>query len=273
MIAWLLDHQSAVQFCALLGAFVAIALWETVRPLRAVTTATSVRWINNLLLAALGGVLARLAFPLAGVAFAAYAAQHQIGLLNAIAIPSWFAIAVAVPILDAAEYAIHRALHAAPWLWRIHKIHHSELDVDCMTAVRHHPLEYLLVGALDLAVIGALGAPAAAVLIASILTVATSVFNHGNVTLAPAFERSLRRVLVTPDFHRIHHSTADDECNANYSMVFSWWDRWFGTWRDVPRIDHAMMSLGLADVRAAGDITFVKLLAMPFRRERDRALA
>jgi sterol desaturase/sphingolipid hydroxylase (fatty acid hydroxylase superfamily) len=266
MTAWLLAHQASVQFAFLLGAFAAVALWESFRPRRKLATPTPARWIDNLALAAIGSALTRASLPLVGVGFALFAEQRGLGLFNVIAAPAWLAFVLAVILLDFAQYGLHRLVHAVPMLWRIHKIHHAELDVDCVTAIRHHPLEMLFVAGVELLAIGLLGAPPLAVLAVAILNVVTSVFNHGNVGLTPPIDRALRLCVVTPDMHRVHHSVENDECNANFSMVFSWWDRWFGTWCEAPRLGHERASTGLAEARDPDDISLLRSLLMPFRR-------
>lgn len=269
---WLLGHQASLQFYLFVAAFAGVAVWESFAPLRAPATATPARWINNLALAGIGNAVARLCFPLLGVSFALFVAERGWGLFNLATAPAWLSFAGSILLIDLAQYGMHRAVHAWPPLWRMHKVHHAELDVDCVTAIRHHPLEVLLTSGVDLLVIATLGAPPLAVLAASILGVVTSVFNHGNVSLRPSIERALRLGVVTPDMHRIHHSTLDRECNANFSMVFPWWDRLFRTWCAAPAHEHSQMSLGLTEARTAADVTLPKLLLLPFRRGTGRNL-
>lgn len=264
--AWLVAHQATLQFQVLIAAFAVVAVWESFRPRRSVATATPARWINNVALAGLGGLVVRLVFPVLGVAFAVLAGERGWGLLNVIVVPAWLSFTTAVIAIDAAQYGLHRLSHAAPVLWRVHKIHHADLDVDCATAIRHHPFEHLFVSGASLLVIGALGAPPLAVVAASLAGTAASIFNHGNVVVSPGIDRLLRRVVVTPDMHRVHHSAQDDECNANFSMLLPWWDHWFGTYREAPRDGHAQMTLGIAEARAASDVTLPRLLLLPFRR-------
>ena len=273
MTRWLLLHQASVQLYLFVGAFAAVALWESFRPRRTLATATPLRWINNFALAGIGDAITRVCLPLLGVSMAVLAVQRGFGLFNILAAPAWLAFVAAVLLIDLSQYALHRLLHESPLLWRMHKIHHAELDVDCVTAVRHHPIEILFMGGAELLVIAVLGAPPLAVLVASMLGAVTSLFNHGNVSIGPSVERALRHVVVTPDMHRIHHSTLGAECNANFSMVFSWWDRLFDSWCASPLLGHESMSLGLTEARNAGDVTFLKLLAMPFRGRRITAAA
>jgi sterol desaturase/sphingolipid hydroxylase (fatty acid hydroxylase superfamily) len=268
MSDWLVAQHAAVLFYALLVAFAVVAVWESVQPRRRLATATTVRWFNNIALAGIGGALERYSLPILGVSFAVLAEQRGWGLLNAAAAPAWLSFAFAVIALDLAHYLLHRLLHKVPLLWRMHKVHHADLDVDCVTAVRHHPLETLFVSGAGVLVIGGLGAPPLAVLAAFGLASVASIFNHGNVDVPPSIDRMLRLIVVTPDMHRIHHSVQYDECNANFSMVFAWWDRLFGTWCEAPRLGHESMSLGLAEARTPSDVTLYRLLLLPLRRGR-----
>jgi sterol desaturase/sphingolipid hydroxylase (fatty acid hydroxylase superfamily) len=216
-------------------------------------------------LAAVGSVATRLCLPLAGVALALVAQRNGWGLLNVVPLPAWFAFVVAVLALDLAQYALHRMVHGVPEFWRLHKVHHSDVDVDWVTTVRHHPLEALLIGAAELPLLVALGAPPLAVLASAVLTSVTSALSHANVALPERLERVLRHAVVTPDMHRIHHSVCDDECNANFSMVFPWWDRLFGTLRVLSPDAHARLRFGIAEAPRVADVTLVKSLLMPFR--------
>lgn len=265
MTAWLLEHQSAVQSYVWIATFAIVAIWESFQPRRALASVTPARWSRNLGLLAVDVLVARLCVPLTGLAVALWAEQHGWGVLNRVAVPFWLSLALSVAALDLGNYAVHRLMHAVPVLWRCHKIHHSDLDVDCSTAVRHHPLEYLVAAAIDLGIVAIIGASPAALVIATTLDLAVSVFNHGNVALPESIERSLRRMLVTPDMHRIHHSAVASESNRNFSNVFPWWDRLFGTYQRAPARDHSGMDLGLDEARSPADVTMAKLLLLPFR--------
>ena len=193
------------------------------------------------------------------------AEQQGWGLLHRVTLPPWMLCALGVIAVDLANYAKHRLFHGVPLLWRFHRIHHSDLDMDCGTAVRHHPVELLAGIGFDLAIIWALGVPPLAVLLAAMLTGVTSVFNHGNVPLPDAADRLLRRLVVTPDMHRIHHSASLAEGNSNFAMLLPYWDQLFGTYRHQPRLGHEGMELGIAEAPTAGDVTLLRLLALPFR--------
>jgi sterol desaturase/sphingolipid hydroxylase (fatty acid hydroxylase superfamily) len=272
MTGWLLQHQSLL-FYLWLGAFGLVALCESFVPLRQPETGTAARWGTNLGLAALDMVVGRICVPFTGVATALWAEQGGFGVLNQLAVPFWLACVASVAALDLGNYTGHRLFHVVPVLWRCHKIHHSDLEVDCSTALRHHPFEYLVIVAITLALIAALGAPPLAVMAWATLDLVMAAFNHGNVTLPPTAERALRAVLVTPDMHRIHHSAQAIESNRNFANVFSWWDRIFASYQREPELGHPRMNLGLAELRTADEVTLVKLLALPFRSSRMIASA
>jgi sterol desaturase/sphingolipid hydroxylase (fatty acid hydroxylase superfamily) len=267
MTDWLLQHQT-LQFYLWLAAFGLVALWESFAPLRDLQTGTVYRWGSNLAFAALDMLVGRLCVPLTGVATALWAEQSGFGLLNQIALPFWLACVASVVALDLVNYAGHRLFHAVPVLWRCHKIHHSDLEVDCSTALRHHPFEYLVIVGITLALIAALGAPPLAVMAWAALDLTMAAFNHGNVSLPQTAERALRAVLVTPDMHRIHHSAGVIESNRNFANIFSWWDRIFASYQGQPERGHKRMELGLGELRTIDDVSFLRLLMLPFRSSR-----
>ena len=268
MASWLLSHQAQLQSYLWLSIFALVAVWESFKPRRDLASAVGTRWLNNIALTGLGFLLSRLCLPLVAFSFAVLAEQRGWGLLNQLSLPLWLSCALAVLVIDVGGYAIHRLFHAIPVLWRCHKIHHSELDVDCATAICHHPIESLIVGGTDLAIVWLIGAPPLAVFAAATLGAVASVFNHGNVAVPPAVDRLLRRVVVTPDMHRVHHSAIVEESNRNFAMLFPWWDYLFSTYRSEPRLGHERMELGIAEARTAEDVTLWKLLALPFRSSR-----
>ena len=176
--------------------------------------------------------------------------------------PAKFAIALLA--LDASQYVLHRGLHRVPWLWRLHRVHHSDPEFDCTTALRFHPLEALVTTALQIAFVVALGAPPAAVLVYQVALGAVALFSHGSFALPPRIERVLRRFVVTPDMHRLHHSTRLEESNANFGSILPWWDRLLRTYCPAPTIPGADIPIGIADVRDERTRQFTWLLASPF---------
>ncbi|MBI1942358.1 MAG: sterol desaturase family protein [Betaproteobacteria bacterium] len=243
-----------------------MAAWEIAAPRRALTVSKSARWTANLGIVVLNSVIVRLLFPAAAVGVALYAEAHGWGLFNAYALPAWVAIVASVVALDLAIYLQHVLFHAVPALWRLHRMHHADLDFDVTTGARFHPLEIVLSMLIKLAAIAALGAPAAAVLAFEILLNALSMFNHGNVRIPERVDLLLRRVVVTPDMHRVHHSIERDETDSNFGFNLSLWDRLFGTYRQQPRAGHEAMTIGIPGFRDPGDCaSLAGMLAIPFR--------
>jgi sterol desaturase/sphingolipid hydroxylase (fatty acid hydroxylase superfamily) len=187
------------------------------------------------------------------------------GLFNALAVPAWTAIPLAVALLDLAIYLQHVLFHAVPALWRLHRMHHADLEFDVTTGTRFHPIEILISMAIKMAVIAALGAPAAAVLLFEVLLNATSMFNHGNVRIPAGLDHALRWIVVTPDMHRVHHSIRVDETNSNFGFNLPWWDRLFGTYLPQPTLGHDGMTIGIEQFRDPGELRIDRMLLQPLR--------
>jgi sterol desaturase/sphingolipid hydroxylase (fatty acid hydroxylase superfamily) len=209
----------------------------------------------------------RLALPLSAIGMALHAERHGWGLLRLLAVPDACAIAAAVIVLDLAIYLQHVLFHAVPALWRLHRMHHADLDLDVTTGTRFHPIEILLSMAIKIAVVAALGAPVAAVLIFELLLNATSLFNHGNLRLPAPVDRVLRWLVVTPDMHRVHHSIVPRETNSNYGFNLSCWDRLLGTYRAQPQAGHAAMTIGIEQFRDPDELRLDRMLWQPFRAD------
>ncbi len=265
MDAWLLSHEAPVRLGAFLAAFAAMAAWELVAPRRALGQVKAMRWTNNLLLVALNTVTVRAALPVAAIGAAAYAAQHGMGVLHILEVPYAWAFVLSVLALDLAIWLQHLMFHAVPLLWRLHRVHHADLDFDVTTGARFHPIEILLSVLIKLAVILALGPPAAAVLVFEVLLNATSMFNHGNVRMPVGLDRVLRWLVVTPDMHRVHHSVEPRETNSNFGFNLPWWDRLFGTYRPQPAAGHDAMTIGVEQFRASRELRLDRMLLQPFR--------
>jgi sterol desaturase/sphingolipid hydroxylase (fatty acid hydroxylase superfamily) len=260
-----LAHEPAIRLGAFFGVFALMALWEAAAPRRERLYPRRVRWVANLGLVVLDSVVLRLAFPMAAVAFAMVAAERGWGLLNAFALSDWVAMVIAVVALDFAIYLQHVMFHAVPALWRLHRVHHADPDYDVTTGARFHPIEIVLSMLIKFAVIAVLGAPAAAVLVFEVLLNATAMFNHANLRLPAGVDRVLRRFVVTPDMHRVHHSMEVFEANSNFGFNLPWWDRLFGTYREQTRLPQERMAIGVEGL--TGDPRCVRLtglLALPF---------
>ncbi|HXH03307.1 MAG TPA: sterol desaturase family protein [Candidatus Competibacteraceae bacterium] len=265
MTAALLEHEPAIRLGFFLGIFTLMALGELFAPRRRRQFSRWLRWPSNLALVVLNTVLLRLIFPMAAVGVALLAEQRGWGLLNSVALPAALEAVAAVLVLDLAIYLQHRLFHAVPLLWRLHRVHHADLDLDVTSGARFHPIEILLSMAIKQAVVVVLGAPAVAVLIFEVLLNATAMFNHANVRLPEQIERVLRLMVVTPDMHRVHHSAIPRETNSNFGFNLPWWDRLFGTYRDQPAAGHDGMTIGLAQFRSARELWLDRLLTQPFR--------
>ncbi|MCK9994495.1 MAG: hypothetical protein Dbin4_03015 [Alphaproteobacteria bacterium] len=225
----LLLYEPAIRLSAFAGIFAAMALWEMLAPRRPQAIGCLRRWPGNLGIVAFNTLLVRLVFPTAAVGVALLAQAQGWGLFHLFTAPAWLAITAPVIFLDLAIYFQHVLFHAVPALWRLHRMHHADLEFDVTTGARFHPIEILLSMAIKLGVVAALGAPAVAVLIFEVLLNATSMFNHGNVRLPEQLDGLLRWLVVTPDMHRVHHSVVPRETNSNFGFNAPWWDRLFGT--------------------------------------------
>jgi len=226
-----------------------VALAEIAAPRRRLTVSKLRRWASNLGIVFLNSVLVRVLLPATAAGFAIFADGRGWGAFNYLDVPSWLAIATSVIILDCAIYLQHVMFHAVPAFWRLHRMHHADLDFDVTTGARFHPIEILLSMVIKFAVIAVIGAPAAAVIIFEVLLNATSMFNHGNLRLPLGLDRALRWFIVTPDMHRVHHSIEDHETNSNFGFNLPWWDRVFGTYKDQPDAGHEAMTIGIRDYR------------------------
>jgi len=223
------------------------------------------RWPGNIGVVILDTVLLRILFPTAAVGLALVAQAHGFGLLNVTALPGWIAVAAAVIALDLAIYLQHVLFHAVPALWRLHRMHHADLELDATTGVRFHPVEVLLSMLIKLAVVAAIGAPAIAVLIFEVLLNATSMFNHANVRIPSRIDRVLRWLVVTPDMHRVHHSVEPRETNSNFGFNLPWWDRLFGTYKAQPAAGHDAMAIGIDTFRDPRELRLDRMLVQPLR--------
>ncbi|MGC1952163.1 MAG: sterol desaturase family protein [Gammaproteobacteria bacterium] len=259
-------HEAAIRLSVFLGLFAVVALWEVWAPRRTLTVSKAVRWMNNLGLVALNTILLRLLFPAAAVGMAAFATAQGWGLLNHFQVPFGISVVVTVIAMDFVIWSQHVMVHAVPALWRLHRVHHADLDYDLTTGARFHPLEIILSMLIKFATIMVLGPPVAGVILFEVLLNGMALFNHANVRLPLPLDRALRWLVVTPDMHRVHHSVEDDETNSNFGFNLSWWDRLLGTYRDQPRGGHQGMTLGIRDYRAPREVSWLPgQLALPFR--------
>jgi sterol desaturase/sphingolipid hydroxylase (fatty acid hydroxylase superfamily) len=259
-------HEAAIRIGFFLTIFAAVALAEVGAPRRPLTTRKAVRWRVNLSMTLIDVGVARFLSPILPVGLALLAASRGWGALNRLSVPFWLAVLIGVLLLDLIIYLQHVMFHMLPLFWRLHGMHHTDLDIDVTSGLRFHPLEIYLSTLIKLAAVTALGVPALAVLVFEVLLNGTSMFNHGTIRLWEGFDRQLRLFVVTPDMHRVHHSVIIRETNSNFGFNFPWWDRIFGTYRPQPAMGHDAMTIGLARFRGAGTLTLAFLLLLPFRR-------
>ncbi|MBI5137521.1 MAG: sterol desaturase family protein [Nitrospirae bacterium] len=264
MIGFIVQHEAAVRLGCFLGIFAAMAVWEVVAPRRALTASKPIRWTSNLTLVVLNTVLLRLVFPAAATGMAFLADDRGWGLLNNFEVPAGIALGVAVVALDFTLYVQHVIFHAVPVLWRLHRMHHADLDMDVTVGARFHPIEILLSMLIKFAAIVVLGPGIGAVIVFEVILNATAMFNHGNVRMPEGVDRLLRRLVVTPDMHRVHHSVAPRETNSNFGFALPIWDRMFGTYLAQPEAGHERMTIGIREFRDPSRLTLPWMLALPF---------
>ena len=261
----LLAQEPLIRLGAFTGILAVMVLWEWLSPRRNQEIGRTRRWPGSLGIVALDTVVVRLVFPAAAVGTALLAEARSWGLFQSLEAPTWLMIAMSVILLDLAIYLQHVLFHAVPVLWRLHRMHHADLEFDVTTGLRFHPIEILLSMGIKLGVVTALGTPAVAVLVFEVLLNATAMFNHGNVRLPARIDRALRWIVVTPEMHRVHHSIVPRETNSNFGFNLPWWDRLFGTYRAQPAAGHEGMTIGIAQFREPSELRLDRMLIQPFR--------
>jgi sterol desaturase/sphingolipid hydroxylase (fatty acid hydroxylase superfamily) len=258
-----MEYESAIRLISFVLVFILIAAWEIMMPRRALTTSKKWRWFNNLSIIAINPYLLNLIFPILAVGMARTAQVNGWGLLNYFNLPYPIALIAGFVVMDLVIYLQHIMFHAVPLFWRLHMVHHADLDIDLTTGLRFHPVEIALSMAVKMMVISALGPPIASVLVFEVVLNGTAMFNHGNIAIPRALDRWLRWFVVTPDMHRVHHSVIIRETNSNYGFNLAVWDRMFGTYQGQPRKGHTDMVIGLAQFRDEKRLTLPWLLILP----------
>lgn len=267
--------ETALRLAAVLGVFLAMAALELLRPRRKLTASKTRRWLTNLSIVGLDSLLVRamanLAVPIAAVAAAVACERQGWGLFNALDWPQWIELPAAIVALDFALWLQHLLSHRIGLLWRLHQMHHSDVDIDVTTAIRFHPLEIALSMLWKIAWVAAMGPSPLAVVAFEILLNACAMFNHANVALPGRLDRALRILVVTPDMHRVHHSVLRREHDSNYGFNLSIWDRVFGTYRAEPERGHEGMTIGLSPYQAPAPTFIGWCLSLPFRTQPPRS--
>jgi sterol desaturase/sphingolipid hydroxylase (fatty acid hydroxylase superfamily) len=262
---WILANEATLRIGFFVTVFSVMAVWEVLAPRRQPQHTRSSRWPANIGLVILNSIVVRLLFPAAAAGVAVLATQRGWGLFNLYPMTIWLAVTISVVVLDFVIYLQHVMVHAVPVLWRLHRVHHADLDYDVTTGARFHTLEIILSMLIKFATIVLLGAPVIAVVIFEIILNATAMFNHSNARLPLSLDRILRWFVVTPDMHRVHHSIEHDEANSNFGFNLPWWDWLCGTYRDQPRAGHEQMTIGIDQFRDPQQVDRLPgMLAMPF---------
>ncbi|MES0875413.1 sterol desaturase family protein [Sinimarinibacterium thermocellulolyticum] len=259
------EAATLIRLMLFLGLAALLIAAEAAWPRRRPAPPRGERWCANVGLVVIDSLLLRLLTGAGAVGVAYWVEARDLGLLHALAWPRWVEFVVALLALDLLIYGQHRMMHVLPPLWRLHRVHHSDPGFDVTTALRFHPFEILLSMALKMAAVAALGAPPWAVVVFEVLLNASSMFNHANLNLPTKVDRALRRFVVTPDMHRVHHSIHRDETDSNFGFSLPWWDHLFGSYRAQPRDGHEAMPIGLAEIPQPGGL--LDLLVQPVRRD------
>jgi len=257
-----MTHESSIRLASFLTVFLFIAIWEILSPRLPHHTPKSNRWFANIGITILNSVIIRSFISLSAANFAAE--NTTLGLMNQLRLPFPVIVVICILLLDLIIYFQHVIFHAIPLFWRLHMMHHADLDIDVTTGFRFHPLEILLSQAIKIAAIILLGPPVVAVILFEILLNGTSMFNHGNIRIPAEIDRILRFIVVTPDMHRVHHSVVIRETNSNFGFNFPLWDRLFRTYREQPSAGHENMVIGLSQFRDHKLLTLPRLLVLPF---------
>lgn len=264
---YLLANEPSIRLGVFLSILMAMMWLEVLAPKRQLTCSKPYRWVNNISLVAFNTVLLRLLIPAGAVGVALFCEQHEVGLFQYFDLSLVFTLIVCIVIMDCVIYWQHRMFHTIPWLWRLHRVHHIDQDIDVTTGARFHPIEILLSVLIKMLVVLLLGAPAEAVIVFEIILNATAMFNHSNVHLPEKLDKYMRWILVTPDMHRVHHSQIRSETDSNFGFNVPWWDRIFSSYIDQPQLGHEKMKIGIKgyeDVRRSQNIA--QLLTHPFSK-------
>ncbi|MFO7987378.1 MAG: sterol desaturase family protein [Desulfatiglandaceae bacterium] len=264
MTEFVTANEAAIRTAFFVGIFLAVALVELMVPRRPLTTSKKTRWFGNIGIVFIDTFILRLLAPAGAVGVSVWIGHQGWGLMNAIDLSLWLEVVITVIVLDFVVYMQHVMFHAVPILWRLHMMHHADLDLDLTTGTRFHPLEIIISLGIKAGAIIVLGAPPVGVIIFEIVLNGTAMFNHGNFFIPLGVDRFLRLLVVTPDMHRVHHSVFPFETNSNFGFNLPWWDRICGTYRSQPRKGHKEMTIGLNQFRDPSRLTLPWLVVLPF---------
>ena len=257
-----MPYEAVIRMASFACVLLILLFWESLYQRKDRVDSRSLRAVKNLSLVAANNLILRIAIPVVPASFALFVSNQGWGVLNYFDLPLIAQWLITILVFDFIIYIQHILFHAVPVLWRLHMIHHADLDIDVTTGLRFHPLEIIISLFIKLAAVAAFGFPAGAVILFEIVLNATSMFNHSNIFIPLTVDRWLRRLIVTPDMHRVHHSVILTESNSNFGFNLSWWDRLCGTYTAQPAAGHQQMTIGLSQYREP--ISFWRMLAMPF---------
>jgi sterol desaturase/sphingolipid hydroxylase (fatty acid hydroxylase superfamily) len=260
----LAQNETFIRLAFFFGILFAVAILETLVPRRPLSTSKAGRWFGNLGIVVINTATLRLLFPITAVGLALWASEKGWGIFNIVRLPFWLEVILSVIILDFIIYLQHVMFHAVPVIWRLHMMHHADLDYDLTTGIRFHPIEIIISMLIKFSAIVVIGAPAVSVVLFEILLNGTAMFNHGNFFIPLGLDRVLRFFVVTPDMHRVHHSVFPRETNANFGFNLPWWDRLLGTYLAQPSKGHEGMTIGLNQFRDPSRLTLPWMLILPF---------
>jgi sterol desaturase/sphingolipid hydroxylase (fatty acid hydroxylase superfamily) len=262
---FIISHEVLMRLGGFFGILGIVSLWEMIAPRRALTISKPLRWINNIGIVFLNSFLLRIIFPSAAVGVATFAQKHGWGFFYYLQVSYIFAVLSSIIAMDFFIYLQHVMFHAVPVFWRVHRMHHTDLDFDVTTGIRFHPIEIILSMLIKFAVIVVIGPPVVSVIVFEVVLNATSMFNHGNLHIPRNIDKVMRWFMVTPDMHRVHHSVDTNETNTNFGFNMPWWDRLLGTYKNQPHLGHEGMIIGLREFRDVRQSTILsRMLAIPF---------
>ncbi|NQV37250.1 MAG: sterol desaturase family protein [Candidatus Marinimicrobia bacterium] len=269
MEQWIIDSEAAIRLGFFIGIFVIISIWELIAPRRPLHFSKPIRWYSNIGLVILNSLVMRWLFPVLATGLALIAQERGWGLFNNVNMTYELRIVLSVIAMDFIIYLQHAMFHALPLLWRLHRMHHTDLDYDVTTGARFHPLEIIISMFIKLAIIALIGPPVLSVIIFEVVLNFTAMFNHGNIRIPVKIDRVLRLVVVTPDMHRVHHSVIPKETNTNFGFNLPWWDHLFGTYCHQPEKGHEGMTIGLNQFRNPKNLHLHMLFIQPFLDSTD----
>lgn len=271
------EYEPGIRLTIFISILLIMSTWEILSPKRQLSVSKAKRWSHNFSLIVLNTLVLRLIFPTAAVGAAAWAAHENIGLLNQdifVQLSQNLSFEIIILILsvifmDFVIWTQHLIFHKVPFLWRIHEMHHADLDIDLTTGLRFHPIEILLSMGIKISMIFIFGFSVLAIIIFEIILNTLAVFNHSNIAIKPQIDRVLRKIIVTPDMHRVHHSWLKHETNSNYGFNLSLWDYLFQTYRDQPKEGHEKMTIGTENFREKEWSRIDKMIMIPFIRRKS----